>query len=345
MKIANHIVADFFAGKCSAEQEEEVLQYFEHNPRSLDEYLKHDIYSSSYNSHCDLPIDEPTSERLLGQIHSRIQKTARHKKIVNQIAIATLFLGVMISSIFIYQNFGAADKVQTMAVVAPPKIIQRFNQAGKVERIQLPDQSIVTLYNNSCVSYIENLDGAERGITLDGEADFEVAKDASRPFIVTANHIATKALGTSFKVKVENSNITVQLYEGKVVVWNKNNEDNKYYLTPNHQLVYAAAHNTFTASTFGIKKAAKYLATSPAKTPVQKPGRFSFENVPLREAFDKLANVFDVQIEYSTADLQGIFIIASYSKNEPVERLLQHIAEINNLKLIKNSEKSYYISR
>ncbi|MGN7783569.1 FecR family protein [Niabella sp. 22666] len=344
MKIANHIVADFFAGRCSAEQQEEVLQYFESNPRALDDYLKYDIYGSSYNIHEAVPISDETSKRLLSQIHSRIEKSSGRKTIAGRITAAAIFLGVIISSLLFFQNRQDEGIDKQLAVVAEPRVIQRVNHTGKIEKIQLPDQSIVTLYNNSCISYVENFEGIERRISIDGEADFKVAKDASKPFIVTANNIATKALGTSFKVSVKSRNITVQLYEGKVVVWNKNNDEHKYYLTPNHQVVYTVAGNSFVASSFGMNKPARYMAVKSAKSPVRKSDIFSFENVPLKDAFDKLANVFDVQIEYSTADLQGIFLIASYSKDEPVEPLLQHIAEINNLKLVKNSEKYYSIS-
>lgn len=83
--------------------------------------------------------------------------------------------------------------------------------------IRLDDGSRITLNSDSnvTVSYRRN----ERRIDIShGEALFDVAKDASRPFRVRAGHQSIEAIGTSFVVRREPRQLTVTLVEGKVAV-------------------------------------------------------------------------------------------------------------------------------
>lgn len=51
-----------------------------------------------------------------------------------------------------------------------------------------------------------------------GEAHFAVAKDPARPFVVSAGHVAVRAVGTEFTVRVAPAAIDVIVSEGKVAV-------------------------------------------------------------------------------------------------------------------------------
>ncbi|HLP26553.1 MAG TPA: FecR domain-containing protein, partial [Acidobacteriota bacterium] len=53
---------------------------------------------------------------------------------------------------------------------------------------------------------------------LRGEAHFDVAKNPARPFIVAANHVAVRAVGTAFNVRLRDDAVDVLVTEGKVQV-------------------------------------------------------------------------------------------------------------------------------
>src|SRR5262249_50747770 len=53
---------------------------------------------------------------------------------------------------------------------------------------------------------------------LQGEAVFEVAKDPSRPFIVSAGSAAVTAVGTEFNVRRSLDGVIVSVLEGRVTV-------------------------------------------------------------------------------------------------------------------------------
>jgi transmembrane sensor len=73
---------------------------------------------------------------------------------------------------------------------------------GEVRRVALADGSSLTLDTASAVEL--RFDARERRVALaHGEALFDVAKDAARPFTVAAAGVEFRAVGTSFSVRSE----------------------------------------------------------------------------------------------------------------------------------------------
>ncbi len=90
-------------------------------------------------------------------------------------------------------------------------------QGGQMRVVRLPDGSVVTL--NAATEIKLRYSQGRRGVELmQGEANFKVAKDASRPFIVMAGAGQVEALGTMFDVYESTRKITVTLIEGTVAV-------------------------------------------------------------------------------------------------------------------------------
>ena len=88
---------------------------------------------------------------------------------------------------------------------------------GEVHTIQLPDGSSLTLgaYSQAVVKLSAN----ERRVTLErGQAYFEVAKDAARPFFVDARSAAVRVVGTRFDVRLGSSHVRIAVDEGAVAV-------------------------------------------------------------------------------------------------------------------------------
>ena len=79
----------------------------------------------------------------------------------------------------------------------------------------LEDGSIVEL--NAGAKVEVNFNPEERRVQLVcGEAHFSVAKNAKRPFIVSANKFAVRAVGTAFSVSVDQEAVSVLVTDGKV---------------------------------------------------------------------------------------------------------------------------------
>jgi transmembrane sensor len=88
---------------------------------------------------------------------------------------------------------------------------------GGFQRIVLEDQSAIDLNTDSEVR-VALTPHLRRVELVRGEAIFEVAHDAVRPFIVSAGRTAVRAVGTRFDVRRLGDSVEVTVDEGKVAV-------------------------------------------------------------------------------------------------------------------------------
>jgi transmembrane sensor len=88
---------------------------------------------------------------------------------------------------------------------------------GAFQKLDLPDGSVVQLNTDSAIK-VRYSDRERRVDLLRGEAHFDVAKNPARPFVVAANHVAVRAVGTAFNVRLLADAVDVLVTEGKVQV-------------------------------------------------------------------------------------------------------------------------------
>ena len=89
---------------------------------------------------------------------------------------------------------------------------------GQKSQIVLTDGTKVWLNSDTKIKYPGNFSKNQRDVYLDGEAFFEVSKNAHQPFIVHTSGVNVKVLGTKFNVKAyaDENQIETSLFEGKV---------------------------------------------------------------------------------------------------------------------------------
>lgn len=85
------------------------------------------------------------------------------------------------------------------------------------KRLALPDGSVVELKPGTRVE--TDFTGDQRRVRLvAGDAHFTVAKDATRPFIVTIGKVTVRAVGTAFTISASTGTVEVVVTEGRVRV-------------------------------------------------------------------------------------------------------------------------------
>jgi transmembrane sensor len=119
----------------------------------------------------------------------------------------------------------AAGLVAALLIVPPYWVEHRAHdtpqffetKAGVQRQIQLEDGSSVVMSPQTALSVLYT--DHRRRIVLDrGEALFEVAHNAARPFVVDAGTGSTTAVGTAFDVKRDSDRVVVTVTEGTVSV-------------------------------------------------------------------------------------------------------------------------------
>ncbi|HEX3008033.1 MAG TPA: FecR domain-containing protein, partial [Bacteroidales bacterium] len=175
----------------------------------------------------------------LENLHRKMEKqnSPGDKKLVRfsyYLKIAAVLLGVFaLGGITSYLTVGprGVEKSQLVKVVAPK---------GSRSFAYLPDGTRVWLNAGSEISY--KADANTRHVKLVGEAFFKVKSDHKHPFIVSANGIAIKAVGTSFNVKAypEEKKVITTLVEGIVKIERPGSRNNKAInitMQPNQKVV------------------------------------------------------------------------------------------------------------
>lgn len=150
---------------------------------------------------------------------------------LQRIAIATAAVAACAAGIFIYNTY---------SITAPETVQLIVAQNGSRTQSKLPDGSTVWLNAGSSLSYEADFAGANREVRLTGEAYFDVAANARKPFIVHTAGIHIKVLGTAFNVKAYTTDKSVEttLISGMVQVTREDRQEkNAIYLHPDEKLV------------------------------------------------------------------------------------------------------------
>lgn len=147
---------------------------------------------------------------------NRFSRAIRTRRMVKWGAVL-LPMAAALTLVFYYDYAGyegrgsnpEASETQTGEQVAP--------KFSRIEKLNLPDGSEVELNRGAIVEtrYTER----ERRLRLvTGEANFKVAKDPSRPFVVEVTDVTLRALGTVFNVKADAEVVDLIVTEGRVKV-------------------------------------------------------------------------------------------------------------------------------
>ncbi len=183
-----------------------------------------------------------------------------------------------------------------------------FNQLiipkGTFYHLVLSDGTKVWLNADSKMKYPVSFGKDKREVSLHGEGYFEVAKDSTRPFIVSTEKMDVKVLGTTFDVNTyeDEGKSFVVLVEGLVEVSAGKGESR--IITPGHM---AEVNMYDTQAKIQISKcdAEHYIAW--------KNGNFSFRNASLTEILKRVSRYYDVTVireqvfeeEYYTGDVSS----------------------------------------
>ncbi|MGL5703872.1 MAG: FecR family protein [Tannerellaceae bacterium] len=199
---------------------------------------------------------------------------------------------------------------------------------GKTYELNLADGTRVKLNSRSELIYPDNFTEQTREVTLIGEAYFDVAKDASKPFIVKANGIDVKVLGTSFNVSCyeKQSTIETTLVEGKVAVILPDRKEE--VITPSQQLVFDKAKQTSATATVDTRIYTSWINN-----------KLIFKNERIDVILAKLQYWYDFEIEYDNESIKENRFSLEIDKNTDLNKILDLINFTSNIKLIKTDHK------
>ena len=216
--------------------------------------------------------------------------------------------------------------------------IEKSNPSGQKSTVHLKDGSRIILNSNSKVKFPVEFSDSERVIELEGEAYFEVAKDASRPFRVKTANTMTTALGTTFNIDAfeEENDIKISLTSGRIEVKKLDGKagEKPFELVPGQGVVYSRLDQRMVQTDIDMEKVTAWTSKE-----------LIFHNEDINEVMRRLERWYGVEITVEDK-IDGVFS-ASF-KNESLKAVLEGISYsfsldylVSDKKVILKSKKIY----
>lgn len=220
-------------------------------------------------------------------------------------AAVVLGIGVSLSTLYLTNQ-------ENLSTVGNYKLV---TSKGEKSYLQLPDGTRVWLNSCTTLEYAENYGHSNRSIYLDGEAYFEVAKNKDLPFVVKANGIDVKAIGTAFNVSayMEDSQLTTTLFNGKVAVQPTLTKQ-EVLLEPNQVAVYDKSRNKIEVVPYDKKLFAQWGG-----------GFLSFKMMYLQDITKLLERNYNVVFRYENQGIKKLRFSGSFRNNEDLSEILNVI--------------------
>jgi len=217
--------------------------------------------------------------------------------------------------------------------------VNRYNSGGKKLTIQLPDSSEAILSPGTTIRYRKDFGHHDaREVKVEGQVVFTVIKDKEMPFVVSTENVRTTVLGTIFEVTAQKKSdqIKVRLLEGNLIVRIApvhKDSVKKYFLSPGQEFVYGKWNNSVVVRKFAVHGGG-YSAPRLTRLPSGEDSLhnwYMFNNQSLAEVFDQLALLYNVDIQYSSADLDNKFFIGKLERKDSLSKIMNDIARLNHL--------------
>ena len=181
-------------------------------------------------------------------------------------------------------NSKASNIPQATKESVAPKMLSLTTPRGKDYHVKLSDGTEVWMNADSKLEFPEHFTGKQRKVKLQGEAYFQVAKNAAKPFVVETEYFNTTVLGTTFNVKAYSAkDANIVLIEGSVEV---SVGKNTKMLHPGQQALINPS------GTIALRSVDTYPYTQ------WREGFFYFENQSLFEIMQELGRWYNINIAF-----------------------------------------------
>ncbi|MDD4645334.1 MAG: DUF4974 domain-containing protein [Bacteroidales bacterium] len=269
----------------------------------------------SWDSIPDDPTPDVNLDHILLQIHRDINRSEASEKPTpfrrfaggyRKVA-AVLFLPLLLSAGFFFNKL-QHPVIHTLVNQEVASTI--YAPMGSRVSFSLPDGTTGMLNSGSKLSYSLPFTN-KRKVSLEGEAWFDVQKDAEHPFELNTGNSTVKVLGTSFNVSAypAENYVEVVLKEGKVEFMD--NQGDEVAMRPSERLVYRNGR---------VGKA----VADPAKYQAWTKGRMVFNNDPMAEVARRIERWYNVKVVLADKELEKYSFRGTFEddKLDEVFRLL-----------------------
>ena len=209
-----------------------------------------------------------------------------------------------------YDSIGITDTNKNNELIIPK---------GGEYQVMLADGTKVWLNSASRLIYPQSFMGKERRVVLSGEAFFDVAHDAERPFIVETSRMNVKVLGTRFNVNDydDNEEVSTTLVNGSVEI--VSGDQQVFRLVPGEQAY--GKENELEKREVNVRLYTSWID-----------GKFLFNNTELEEIAKQISRWYDVEIFFSSENVKKVRFTGAIVKFKPLDDLVRMIESTSQVR-------------
>ena len=209
-----------------------------------------------------------------------------------------------------YDSIGITDANKNNELIIPK---------GGEYQVVLADGTKVWLNSASRLIYPQSFMGKERRVVLSGEAFFDVAHDAERPFIVETSRMNVKVLGTRFNVNDydDNEEVSTTLVNGSVEIFSGGQQ--AFRLVPGEQAY--GKENELEKREVNVRLYTSWID-----------GKFLFNNAELEEIAKQISRWYDVEIFFSSENVKKVRFTGAIVKFKPLDDLVRMIESTSQVR-------------
>jgi len=190
--------------------------------------------------------------------------------------------------------------------------------AGNMYSLTLADGSVVHLNAATILRFPFAFAGSRREVFVDGEAFFNVAPNASQPFIVHSKKKDVQVLGTAFNINTYNDQFTLSLISGKVAVTDVKEQPmaprGSVQLAPCQRAVLDPHTNRIEIEAVNGSSELSWLQ-----------GVYRFQQKPLGEVCEIAERLYGVTFKFDNEGLKKITYTGILHRNQPVDVFLKNL--------------------
>jgi ferric-dicitrate binding protein FerR (iron transport regulator) len=187
---------------------------------------------------------------------------------------------------------------------------------GQTYPVLLSDNSRVWLNSESSIRFPVAFVSGERKVEITGEVYFEVAHDASKPFIASVNGVDIQVLGTKFNINAykDEDAIRTTLIEGAVRV---SKGGQKKQIKPGQQ-AQVISNDIKVVDNVDLDKITAW-----------KQGLFAFKGDKLQDVMKDLARWYNIDVVYEGSGTKDVEITGNIFRNWNLSEVLKILSTLN----------------
>lgn len=281
----------------------------------VEKYYKYFDAETGYLTEIPQPEKKAIEGRIYDGINERISgnntlvvKIPVYRRLIFKASVAAAILLIIYTGINLDKtaNRQASQKIvaSIFNTITTPK--------GATKKIVLPDGTRVWMNAASTLRFPTAFTNNERVVELNGEAYFEVAHNARKPFRVKVKGQTVEVLGTRFNLMAydEEPVVKTTLLEGKVKV---SANKNQVVLHPGEQSVLTKnATDQLTVSAINGNDVIAW-----------KKGKFLFNQSDIYSVMREISRWYDMDIECKDSLHLHIYLNGSISRDVPLAKVLK----------------------